>query len=106
MTAFTLAGNTLSRRTWALMVVFGLLTATAAAKDMALISNKNNSLPPIAMPDLVRVCKGQMAHWPDGKPVTLVMRPPGAADMKIVEEKIYVTSSEDVRSLISSANHN
>ena len=46
-----------------------------------------------------------MSRWPDGKPVTIVMRQPGSAEMKIVEEKIYALTSQDVRELISSANH-
>jgi hypothetical protein len=73
---------------------------------LALVSNKSNSLPAIALPDLVKVCKGQMNRWPDGKPVTIVMRQPGSADMKMVEEKIYSLASQDVRELITSANHN
>lgn len=106
MTAFNLAGKILSRRTRAVMLALGTLTVTAAAKDMALISNKNNSLPAITLTDLVKVCKGQVGRWPDGKPVTVVMRQPGSADLRIVEEKIYATTSADVRELISSANHN
>ena len=106
MTAFNLARTPLSRRTWALIVAFGFLAASAAAKDMALISNKSNSLPPIALADLVKVCKGQMSRWPDGKPVTIVMHQPGSADLKIVEDKIYRLTSQDVRELITSANHN
>jgi hypothetical protein len=89
-----------------LMLVLGLLALSAAAKDLALVSNKSNSLPAIALPDLVKVCKGQMNRWPDGKPVTIVMRQPGSADMKMVEEKIYSLTSQDVRELIASANHN
>ena len=96
----------LSRRTGALILTFGVLNATAAAKDMALISNRNNSLPPIALADLVKVCKGQIGRWPDGKPVTIVMRQPGSSDLKIVEEKIYASTSGDVREMIASANHN
>ncbi|HWZ83464.1 MAG TPA: hypothetical protein VNW47_12605 [Terriglobales bacterium] len=88
------------------MLVLGLLALSAAAKDLALVSNKSNSLPAIALPDLVKVCKGQMNRWPDGKPVTIVMRQPGSADMKMVEEKIYSLTSQDVRELIASANHN
>jgi hypothetical protein len=106
MTAFNLVRTILSRRTWALMLAFGSLTAAAAAKDMALISNKANSLPPIALTDLVKVCKGQIGHWPDGKPVTIVMHQPGSVELKIVEEKIYASTSQDVREVIASANHN
>ena len=106
MTAFSLATATLSRETRALILVLATLTAAAAAKDVALISNKSNSLQTMALADVVKVAKGQIGRWPDGKPVTIVMRQPGSAELKIVEDKIYVLSSQDVRNLITSANHN
>jgi len=60
----------------------------------------------MALADLVKVCKGQTGRWPDGKPVTIIMRQPGSAELKIVEEKIYGSTSQEVRELIGSANHN
>lgn len=88
-----------------LVLLLGAWTATAVAKDIALISNKGNSLPEITLTDVVKVCKGQTSRWPDGKPVTLIMRQPGSADLKIVEEKIYGLPAEALRGLISAANH-
>jgi len=107
MTAFGLAGETLSQGARALVVllVLGALTATATAKDVALISNKSNSVPTMALADVVKVCKGQLGRWPDGKPVTIIMRQPGSAELKLVEEKVYALSSQEVRELITSANH-
>jgi ABC-type phosphate transport system substrate-binding protein len=80
-------------------------TASAAAKDIALISNKGNHTDTISLPDLVKICKGQTNHWPDSKPVTLVIRDPGSAEMKLVLQKIYEMPKEDVVALIASANH-
>jgi hypothetical protein len=105
MTAFRFARRILSRETWALIVVLAALATTAAAKDVALISNKSNALPGIALADLLKVCRGQMNKWPDGKPVTIVMRQPGSPDLKIVEEKIYALTSAELRELIATANH-
>lgn len=87
------------------MLAPGALTVTAAAKDVALVSNKSNALPTMALADVIKVCKGQMGRWPDGKPVTIVMRHPGSAELKMVEEKIYSLTSQEVRDLITSANH-
>ena len=61
----------------------------AFAKDVALISNKANTLKNLTFPDLVRICKGQMGHWPNGRPVTLVTRDPSSPDMRIVLQKVY-----------------
>jgi len=105
MTALRLVRRVLSWETWALIAVLGAVAATAAAKDVALISNKSNALPGIALADLLKVCKGQMGKWSDGKPVTIVMRQPGPPDLRIVEEKIYALSSAELRELIATANH-
>jgi ABC-type phosphate transport system substrate-binding protein len=79
---------------------------TAQAKDLALISNKANSVEEVAMPELIKICKGQMNKWTDGKPVTLVIRDPASPEMRIVLEKVYVASKDDVAALIAGANHN
>ena len=78
----------------------------AAGKDIALIANKESHLDGMATPELVKVCKGQTNHWGDGKPVTLVIRDPGSTQMKLVVEKLYEMSIEEVHALIASANHN
>jgi len=86
------------------LIVSGL--TAAAAKDVALISNKNNSLPEMTLAELIKVCKGQASRWPDGKPVTLFMREPGSPELRLVEERVYNLSSEAVRELVAAANHN
>jgi hypothetical protein len=45
-------------------------TTLAQGKDLALISNKSNEVVAVTMPELVKVCKGQVSRWPDGKPVS------------------------------------
>ena len=92
------------RRLVLAVVIAGTVSA-ASAKDVALVSNKNNSLPEISLADLTKVCKGQTNKWPDGKPVTLVMRQPGTPELKMIEEKIYGQSADAVRDLITTANH-
>jgi hypothetical protein len=77
----------------------------AAAKDVALISNKTNNLKGLTFVDLVKVCKGQMGRWPNGRPVTLVARTPSSPEMRIVLQKIYGMTADEVNDLISSANH-
>jgi ABC-type phosphate transport system substrate-binding protein len=77
----------------------------AAARDIALISNKTNSLATIAVPDLVKLCKAQTTRWPDGKPITFVMRAPSVPEMKPVLEKIYGMSEGDLSTLIVTSNH-
>lgn len=82
-----------------------LAGVAAAAKDIALISNKSNAVTAVTVPDLVKICKGQANRWPDGKSVTLVTRNPSAPDMRVVLEKLYGMSKEEVGGVIASANH-
>jgi ABC-type phosphate transport system substrate-binding protein len=78
---------------------------SALAKDVALIANKGNSLKGLSFPDLVKICKGQMGHWPNGRPVTLITRSPASPEMRIVLQKVYGMTADEVNQLVNSANH-
>jgi ABC-type phosphate transport system substrate-binding protein len=86
-----------------------LLTLTCAsqvaARDLALVSNKSNVVAAVTLADLVKICKGQTNRWPDGKAVTFVTRDPSAPEMRIVLEKVYGMSKDEVAAQITSANH-
>jgi len=90
-----------------LILALGISAASvlAGARDMALVSNKSNPVTVITLPDLVKICKGQVNHWPDGKPVTFITRNPSLPEMRLVLEKIYGMPKEEVNSLITAANH-
>lgn len=87
----------------ALFVAAGV--SVAAARDLAVVSNKANALTAMTLPDLVKVCKAQTNRWPDGKPVTLIMRAPAAPEMKMVLDKIFELPEAQVIDLIAAANH-
>ena len=85
--------------------IFILLGASlAAARDIALVSNKSNAVGALTVTEVVRLCKAQTSHWPDGKPVTFVMRSPSDPEMKVVLEKVYGMSQNELNSLIVSSN--
>ncbi len=98
-----------SRRVLAAVLVVCLLflgwTAVAQAKDLALISNKSNEVVAITLPELVKICKGQVSRWPDGKPVSFITRDPTAPEMRLLLEKVYGMSKDEVKATIASANH-
>jgi hypothetical protein len=81
------------------------MAALASAQDIAVVANKSGSVTTIALADLVKICKAQTSRWPDGTPVTLVIRDPGAPEMKMVSEKIYSMTADQVRDLVVTANH-
>jgi ABC-type phosphate transport system substrate-binding protein len=87
----------------ALFLISGV--SLSAARDLAVVSNKGNTVTTIALPDLVKICKAQTNRWPDGKPVTFIMRTPASPEMKIVLEKIYELPEAQVEELVTNANH-
>ena len=85
--------------------MFVLISASlASARDLALVSNKSNAVGTITLAELARICKAQTNRWPDGKPVTFVMRAPAVPAMKVVLEKIYGMSESEVSGLIVTSN--
>lgn len=93
------------RRILGSFVFLAVSVLLASARDLAIVSNKANALTTITLPDLVKVCKAQTNRWPDGKPVTLIMRAPSDPEMKVFLEKIYELPEPQVKDLIATANH-
>lgn len=80
----------------------------AAARDLAIVSNKANSINKdsgLTLAELVKLSKGQTGHWPDGKPSTFVMRAPSLPAMKMFLERVYDMPEAQVTELINTANH-
>jgi len=93
------------QKTLSIVLFVAAFSSLAAARDLALISNKANSVSAITVPDLVKVCKGQTNRWPDGKSVTFIMRSPADPEMKFFLEKVYELPESQVKDLIATANH-
>lgn len=93
------------RRTLAACLLLGACASLAAARDLAVVSNKSNGISAISLTDLVKVCKGQTNKWPDGKSITFIMRAPSIPEMKLVLEKIYDVPESGVKEIIATANH-
>jgi len=104
--AYFFRGESVSYRRIFITGLFCLASvALAAARDLAVVSNKTNTVNAMTLPDLVKVCKAQTNRWPDGKPVTFIMRAPSAPEMKLLLEKVYELPEAQVKELIAAANH-
>jgi len=94
------------RRRIAFVFLFIVTSASwLAARDLAIVSNKTNGVSAIALPDLVKVCKAETSRWPDGKPITFIMRAPSTPELKLFLEKVYGLNAEQVKELVATANH-
>jgi ABC-type phosphate transport system substrate-binding protein len=93
------------RRALHVSLMIAASVSLAAARDLALVSNKSNALSGLSLAELVKVCKAQVTRWPDGKPVTFIMRAASTPEMKIFVEKVLAMSEVEVSNLVVSANH-
>ena len=93
-----------SQRVFSVCLFLAASVSLAAARDLALVSNKANGVNALTLADLAKVCKAQTNHWPDGKVVTFIMRAPSAPEMRIVLEKVYELSEGEVKALVATAN--
>lgn len=98
-------GERVGKRIVSLGMMLLMCASMAAARDLALVSNKTNTITAMTLPDLVKVCKAQTNRWPDGKPVTFIMRAPSAPEMKMLLEKVFEMPESQVNDMIAAANH-
>lgn len=82
-----------------------LLPVRVTAKDLAVVTHKANPTKVLALSELVKICKGTTRKWPDGREIIFIMQDPESPEMKLVVQKIYGMSPEQVKALIATANH-
>jgi ABC-type phosphate transport system substrate-binding protein len=85
---------------WRLLLV--LLWAMAApslvhARQLALVTDKDNGTANVASADLVKIFNAHTRTWPDGKPITIVLRDPSSADMQLVLRKLFNMTADQAR---------
>jgi ABC-type phosphate transport system substrate-binding protein len=85
-------------------VLLGVAVSVAHARDFAVVSNQTSGVKAITAAQLTAIAKGTLAHWPDGKPITLVLRVPASPEMKPIVQKLYAMPTSEVNSLIFEAN--
>lgn len=95
----------LLRRVISVCVFLAVCASLAAARDLAVISNKTNSVTTLTVAELAKLSKGQTGRWPDGRPSTFIMRAPSTGSMKVLLEKVYEMPEAQVVELIATANH-
>jgi hypothetical protein len=87
------------QRILALCLFLVAATLACSARDVAAVVSKANTIKTIALADIVKMAKNR--KWPDGKPVTFVMKDPAAADMRLVVQKVFGMTADEVKALIA-----
>ncbi|ABF39812.1 hypothetical protein Acid345_0807 [Candidatus Koribacter versatilis Ellin345] len=92
-------------RHFALLAIFALASSLyVAAKDLAVVVNKANDTKALTTADLAKVLKNVTKKWPNGQDIIIVMKDPNAPAMRVVLQKLFGMTAEQVKSLVSSAN--
>jgi len=75
------------------------------SRDIALVANKENGVKALSQAELIKIAQGSLTQWPNGEPITLVLRIPASPAMKVVAEKLYEMAPPAINNLIYAANH-
>jgi len=78
-----------------------LSCAAAQAKQFAVITEKTNSTNDLSSADLVKLFNAHTHSWPDGTPVTIVMRDPSSGDMELVLHRVLDMTAAQARDFMA-----
>jgi ABC-type phosphate transport system substrate-binding protein len=76
------------------------LPCAAETKQFAIVTDKANSSSNVTTSELVKIFNARSRSWPDGKPITVVMREPSSADMQLVVRKLFNMTSEQAHAFV------
>jgi hypothetical protein len=78
------------------------LAPQCLARDVAVITHHDNAASVVSSVDLVKLFKADMQKWPDGKKVTIFLSDPTTPDCKVVLQKLYKMTAEEIKALAAS----
>jgi ABC-type phosphate transport system substrate-binding protein len=91
----------MKRRLFPLLLLWvASLPCAVQAKQFAIVADKANATSNLTASELVKIFNAHSRSWPDGKPITVVMRDPSAADMQLVLRKVFNMTPEQVHAFI------
>ena len=70
------------------------------AKQLAIVADKENWVSNLTASELIKMFNTHSRTWPDGRPITIVMRDPSTADMQLVLRKVFNMTPEQARFFI------
>ena len=74
----------------------------AEAKQLAIIADTANPTTNVTAADLAKIFNGHLRNWPDGKPITIVVRDVSSADMQPVLRKLLNMTTEQAKQFVDS----
>lgn len=85
-----------------MLLLAWLATASSLlqAKELALVADAANTTTNLTTAELVKIFNQHTRNWPDGKPIVVVLRDPGCADMQLVLRKVLNMTPDQAREFI------
>jgi ABC-type phosphate transport system substrate-binding protein len=75
-------------------------SATGQAKQLAIVADAANSTTNLTSAELVKIFNAHTRSWPDGKPITIVLRDPSSADMQLILKRVFNMTADEARTFI------
>lgn len=89
----------------ALLAIFTIAASiSAAAKDLAVVVNKANETKSITAADLTKLLKNNTKKWTNGQEVVIVMRDPATPEMRVVLQKVFGMTADQLKAFTTTAN--
>ena len=90
-----------TRRLFPLLLLWvASLPCAVQAKQFAIVADKANATSNLTASELVKIFNAHTRSWPDGKPITVVMRDPSSADMQLVLRKLFNMTPEQAHAFL------
>ena len=91
-------------RVWRALALLCLaaVPCSVQAKQLAVITDTANATTDLPASELVKIFNVHTRTWPDGKPITIVLRDPSSADMQLVLRKLFGMSQEQAHTFMQS----
>ena len=85
---------------WLALVWLAVVPCMVQAKQLAIVTDTANTTGNLTTADLVKMFNERTRTWPDGRPITLVLRDPSSADMQMVVRKLFNMTPDQARAFV------
>lgn len=83
-----------------LLVWMAVVSSLGQAKQLAVVADTGNATTNLTAAELVKIFNQHTRTWPDGKPIVVVLRDPGCADMQLLLRKVFNMTPEQAREFV------
>jgi ABC-type phosphate transport system substrate-binding protein len=84
-----------------LVVLVGLVSCLAEARQLAIVAESSATTTNLSASDLVKIFNAKTHHWPDGKPIVVVLRDPSSSEMEMVLHRLLNMTADETRAFIA-----